>query len=316
MIERHLDYVQFTGEFQENEFKKEDYEACSGLPYYPRGYRDKAGTRFNFGHNRGANCFVVMSGEVLSFHRNEGVSDAEILQWVAANGGKVSRLDLAVTEFIEERLFSLETVKFWWHKGLIDSSLVEGGCKEIVEHQKDWVSESQTIYIGEQEKRAKKGIFRAYDRGIAMGLGAEIITRIELELKREKAQNAAKRIEKSGDIAGNFRTYFNVRHQEFERIMDADAVVAVRGKGKGKSVWEDEQMKRWEWLINQVAPALKEAIVTDRERLDRDDRLEQFLIAAGLTEDMVKAATSYANNKYRDKLQANELVERSSSKKE
>jgi len=302
MIERHLDYIQFTANFIETEFKSDEFEPLSGLPYYPRGYRDDSGTRFYFGNNRGANCFVLMAGDALEMNRSKGLIDAEILQWAFSNGAKISRLDLAVTEWIEDRLLLLKTVSNWFAKGLIDSHLVTGGCKEINELCLDGKRQRETVYVGDRKKRAKKGIFRAYDKGVDLGIGSEIATRIELELKREKAQLAAKRIAETGDIAGNFRAYFNVRHQEFDRVMDADAVDTSRGKGKLKTEKEQEMEKRWDWLINQVAPALKQAMKDDLQKLDRDDRITQFIIASGLQSEMQRAVGISSENKLRDRL--------------
>lgn len=293
-----------------------EYKSIRGVPYYPRGYVDQGGTRFYFGKNRGFNCFVVLAGEALQYFRDAGAGDVGVLQWAHELGAKISRLDLAVTDFIDVDFLSMEDVQAWWTSGKITSSLCAGGCKVIDELLEGEERERQTLYIGDQKKRAKKGIFRAYDKGIDLGIGSEIITRIELELKREKAAIAASRIAETGDIAGNFRAYFNVNSPDFERIMEAPAIETSRGKAKPKTSWEDEVNNRWEWLINQVAPALKSAIEDDRKIDSTDKRLIEFMAASGILKDARGIASALSDMKYHDKLLKNQLTERTPDKKE
>ena len=152
----------------------------------------------------------------------------------------------------------------------------------------------ETLYIGDYMKRAKKGIFRAYYKGIDLGLADEIVTRIELEIKREKAQTVAKRLHEKMDIAGNFRTYFDVKHADFERIMEASAVEAVRGKGKLKKQEQEEIDSRWKWLMEQVAPALKEAIEKDEKYGLGNGRMFDFMARAGMVREAEKFAAEWA----------------------
>jgi hypothetical protein len=120
----------------------------------------------------------------------------------------------------------------------------------------------------------------------------------------------------SNDIAGNFRAKFNVKADEFNRLMEADAVTVTRGKNQAKEAEQDEINRRWDWLMKQVAPALKQAISDERKRGNGDTRLIAFMAEAGMLEDARKYATHLADAKYRDKLERNELVPRSSGKKE
>jgi DNA-binding transcriptional regulator YhcF (GntR family) len=204
----------------------------------------------------------------------------------------------------------LEDVEKWYTSEAILSNLVAGGMKEIASISVLEGRDAETLYIGDIKKRGDKGIFRAYDKGKELNLGRNLVTRIELELKREKAHNVAKRLASTNDIAGNFRTHFNVKAQDFERLMDADAVPAVRGKNLVKQAENEALDARWDWLIKQVAPSLKEAIKADRAAGRMDDRLISFMAAAGLLDDARKIASHLSDAKYRDKLHRNELVER------
>lgn len=297
MLERYIDYIQFTANMNEREFSPAEFKTEKGLPYYPRGYRSHNGTRFCFGSNKGMNCFIVLAGEQCQYLRDCGQTDVDLLGWVFANGGKVSRLDLAVTEYIEDELFTLGDVKSWYEQDAIISQLVATGCKEISTVLHGGGNQAETLYIGSMSQRGRKGIFRAYDKGREMNIGDEICTRIELELKREKAHLAATRISKSGDIAGNFRTYFDVKHQTFERIMESPTVAAVRGKGKPKDMRQNENDARWKWLLEQVAPALKEAIEIDNDNGGNNARMFEFMSRAGMVNEAEKFAAEWARYK-------------------
>lgn len=310
MIERNIDYLVTSLSLSESTVIMKGFRPISPVRFYKRGYVHPMGFRLYFGNPNSKLAMVVASGETMQSLRNDQYLDAEILDWMLSQGGKISRMDLAVTEYIDDELVVLEDVEKWFVSQLIESSLINGGLKQIASVSTLAGTTRETLYIGDISRRGKQGIFRAYDKGIEMGIGSEIVTRIELELKRDKAHNVAKRLAQSNDIAGNFRTHFNVRSQDFERLMDADAVPAVRGINQVKQAEEDEIAKRWDWLLNQVAPALKQALLDERKRGNGDTRLIQFMQASGILSDARVIADYLSEAKYRDMLRRNELVER------
>ena len=283
MIEHNIDYCQFTASMNEKEFTKEEFKPIRGLPYYPIGYESHSGVRYYFGNNKGGNCFIVLAGEQCQYLRDCDQSDKELLEWVFANGGKVSRLDLAITEYIEDELFTIGDVEQWYKQDMITSALTGDGIAKGISSIQSGENILETLYIGDIKKRGKRGIFRAYDKGVDLGIGNEIISRIELELKRDKAHLAASRIVLSGDIAGNFRTYFDVNHPTFDRIMTAPKIEYVRGKGKPKTMRETDNDDRWKWLLEAVAPALKDAMLLDVELGLSNARAMDFMNRSGLT---------------------------------
>lgn len=310
MIERAVDYLQASSFMSESAIIMKGFKPLPPVRFYKRGYQHPNGFRLYFGNPNSNKAMMVASGEVMQSLRNEQKLDAEILGWVLGIGGEISRLDLAVTEFIEDELVTLEDVECWAKQDLIESTLTSGGIKKISEVFVGGSNEVQTLYVGSMKNRGKKGIFRAYDKGIEMGIGSEIVTRIELELKRDKAHNVAKRLAESNDVAGNFRSHFNVKSKDFERLMDADAVVIHRGKNQVKEAESDEIARRWDWLLEQVAPALKRAVLDERLAGRGDVRLIDFMERAGIIKDAREIAESLSDAKYRDKLYRNELVPR------
>lgn len=310
MIERSVDYIQASLWLSESTIIMKGFKPIPPVRFYKRGYLHHQGFRMYFGNPNSKKAMVIASGETMQSLRNDQRLDAEVLNWILTEGGEVSRLDLAVTEWIEDDLVTLEDVKKWFVDGLIESSLTQHGLKSISGKRFSEAERLETLYIGDLKKRGKKGIFRAYDKGIEIGLGENLGTRLELELKREKAHSVAKRLSESNDVAGNFRTHFNVKSKDFERLMDADAVPAVRGKNLVKQEESEALDARWDWLIKQCAPALREAIIADRKLGRMDDRLIAFMAEAGLLKDAREIASHLSEVKYRDKLQRNELVER------
>lgn len=314
-VERFIDYMQFSAYMEESicvSAKNEDgtrkYEPVSPVRFYKRGYRDKFGIRYYFEPPRSKKCLVIASGAPMENLRSLR-NDREILGWAIDAGAKFSRLDLAVTQWQDFTGFTtMEDVASWYQNGLVVSSLAAGGGKCIGSLCGRSGSILETVYIGDISKRASKGIFRAYDKGIELNIGQYMSTRLELELKRDKAHYAAHRIAKTGDIAGNFRAYFNVKHKDFDRLMDAEPVSTKRGKAKMRVEENEAAMRRWEWLINQVAPALKQAIKHDRELGLNDAHLISFLKEAGLLQEMIETSTNMADWKYRSKLIDNGLL--------
>lgn len=285
MIERHVDYLQASLWLSETAVIMKGFKPISPVRFYKRGYLMPNGFRLYFGNPNSKKTMAVAAGDVLQSLRNDQRLDAEIIGWILSQDGEISRLDLAVTEYVEDELLTIEDVEKWFKASLIESALTDGGCKTIASIYSDTENVRETLYIGDIKARGKKGLFRAYDKGIELGIGSELATRIELELKREKAHNVAKRLAESNDIAGNFRTHFNVKSRDFERLMDADVVKAVRGQGKAKTPELEALDKRWDWLLEQVAPALRQAVLDDRKHGLGDARFVDFMARAGILKD-------------------------------
>lgn len=284
MIERFIDYMQFSCLINETTCIEQKFDTVYPVRFYSRGYRHPFGYRIYYGNPKSALALVVAAGEAMQNMRDNDMLDAEILQHALSLGAKFSRIDLAVTQWNTfDGFITIEDIQSWYERGLIQSPLSGGGCKKISSIHSESGETAETLYIGTMAKRGRRGIFRAYDKGIEINLGEYMATRLELEQKGDNAHNSALRIADTNDISGNFRARFNVRHKDFDRLMDADAVKVQRGKGKIKGQeHEEEQDRRWAWLMSQVAPSLKRAIEDDIESGKGYDRLGLFLAKAGI----------------------------------
>lgn len=285
MIERYTDYISFSKFINENELLDQEPTPIPPVQFYKRGYRDAMGTAVYYGNPKSKKAYCVISGQSMQFRRDNGIRDAETLEMELNDGAIFNRIDLAVTEYIETELVTLWDVQNWIRYDLVDSSLMSNFSKKICTFGASGIDTIETLYIGDISQRGKRGIFRAYDKGIEMGIMAEIITRIELEQRGEKANNTANRIAQSNDIAGNFRAHFNVHADNFDRLMDsAEATDITRGKAKPTTENEEAWEKRWTWLLQQVAPAMRSAIKEDLRTGKGIHRAQQFALKSGMVE--------------------------------
>ena len=302
MIERHVDYFAASLHFPETACRDNGYKLVNPIAFYKRGYEDETGTRYYYGNPNSKKAFAVVSGQALHNLRMVGNSDAQIIEAFLSKGARCSRLDLAVTEYIETELVILADVEGWFTQKKITSSWLAGGCKAIVAIPEQGERETQTIYIGSQADRGKKGIFRAYDKGVEMDLGQFLVTRLEVEDRGDKANVSANRLAKTGDVAGVFRTRFDVDDEQFERLMQSPVAELTRRSALPKRDEIDTQVARWRWLIDKIAPSVRQAIADDK-RLDLGDtNMTKFLAASGLLGVMRDAANDLASKLYYDKL--------------
>lgn len=290
MIERFIDYLQFSANFREINAIENKYKPIRPVAFYERGYLGEFGIRYYFGNPNSKKALCILSGETLAVFRDKGHIDATILEWAFEYDAKVSRLDLAVTEWVGETLFTVGDVEQWYLGKQFSGSLVKYGAKKISSYDDDNGERPETFYIGDMGKRGKLGIFRAYNKGLQLNIGDYMATRIELELRGDKAQNNAVRICKTNDIAGNFRASLDCDNENYHRLMDSPIADISRGDAKAKLSEDERQDKRWEWLLNQVAPALREAIEDERKKDHRMPKLTQFLYESGLVSEMHKGA--------------------------
>lgn len=314
MIERYVDYFVCSLNFPETICRDNGYKLALPVAFYKRGYIDEMGVRYYYGNPNSKKALAVLSGQTMDNFRASGNSDSAIIDAFLSKGARCSRLDLAITEWVEDTLITLDDVENWYKQGKIESSWLVGGCKKIVEVPKEDENSTQTLYIGSQSERGKKGIFRAYDKGIEMDLGAFMVTRLEVEDRGDKASVSANRMVKTNDVAAVFRTRFNVDDEEFERLMQSPVADMARGAAKPKRDEIEARNSRWAWLIKQIAPSIRQAIADD-ERLELGDTmLTKFMAAAGLLDVMRDGASDLANKLFYDKLLQAGLLEDDFSK--
>lgn len=283
LIEHTIDYLQLSINYREQTCLDEDHKQLSGVKFYSRGYQDAMGARRYFGNPNSNKALVVLSGSTLHNYRVSGWDDLTTVSDYIDKGASITRIDLCMTEFVGEHLILPDHFADCYEKDLIDSTLVSGGCKTIVGVRRGQERSTQTCYIGDMSKRGKKGIFRAYDKGLELDIGQYMITRVEYEDRGDKAKTTAKRFLESKSIAATFRTRFDCKTTEFDRLCNHEQKLdTFRGQAIIPDENEDEYKRRWEWLINKVAPSLKKSIEFDVQSGLGNGNLETFLKASGI----------------------------------
>lgn len=286
--EKIIDYLQLSINYREETCRELEHEEINGLQWYKRGYRDNMGVRRYFGNPNSDKALVILSGTTLHNMRVVQWTDQQIVSDYLEKGAKITRIDFAITDFVDTSLILPSDIEQAFANKLISSSLITDGCKSIVgvrprtdSEDTDYKS-TETCYIGSMKKRAKKGIFRCYDKGLELDLDKYLITRLELEDRGDKAHTSAKRFADCGDIGSVFKTRIDIHTEQFQSICDSPSIDTSRGNSLVKDDIELEYDKRWDWLFKQVSPTLKKAIAYDLENGKGTERLDDFLFRSGL----------------------------------
>lgn len=295
--EKHLDYIQASVEISESTLSSDFIAQIPPLSYYKRGYRDANGTRYYFGNPNSKKALLVMSGTALQSVRNSGYDDKDIAASLREKGAKFTRLDIALTQYDDDNMVSLRELQLNYSDGLIESPLVARGGTIISKLELDGEVYPETFYIGDLKKRAKKGLFRAYDKGKMLDITRDLMIRLELEERGENANSSAIRIADGISISSVFKSRFNIKTEKFQAIIDAPAADISRGKSLRNDGDETPEEKRWRWLIEQVAPTLKKALTENITKASADEHLFMFLRAAGMHERIRDYATALAKFK-------------------
>jgi len=284
MITRDLDYISCSASFKESAFWNEAFKPCKPVAFYKRGYEDALGAKFFFGSHKTDRAFIVLAGKALANYRDAGRQDPDTLAWLIGRDATFGRLDIAITDMTVGENIQVSAAQTWFESKLIESPLVARGATFISGYAWDDTPVVQTYYVGDLKKRGDVGIFRAYDKSLDIGIGNGIITRIELEIRKEKSNSVAKRLAKDFDLSGNFRASFNVKSQDFERLMDAPVANVKRGLGIARLDQDDKDDKRWAWLLDVVSKSLNDAILSDNKRGLGSERLKSFLAKSGFSQ--------------------------------
>lgn len=190
---------------------------------------------------------VIMGGRSLREMMLGGHTQLEMLSWVIANGGRVTRLDLAV-DVLDETI----------------DLIALASCPRVKDapgSARKWSQVSgsdggQTVYIG---SRQSEKFLRIYDKAIESGIRDRPWVRFELEIKGDTARQVVGEFmalpdsERSAYIRGIMRAMFNPEDRLYQSIMDAPTVLVSAGKNT-----EDTTL---EWLLQTVAKTVAKTIL-------------------------------------------------------
>lgn len=285
MHEVNVDYLAFSHPAKEASFQTDDYKEISGFGFYTHGYEGHLGNRTFFGNPNSRKAYTIMSGTALHNCRVVGWSDRDTVDKALSMGGKISRIDWCITDYIEDSLVTVDDVSEACSKGQVEGTLTKYGWKQISGADVGEPLGIETCYIGAPKRRGKNGIFRAYDKGLELNLDRYLITRLELEERADNAHNSAKRYTEGAEIKQIMNSRLKFKSEAIMNVFEAQAVDISRGQGLIIKDEDEENDARWQWLMKQVVPALRKAVSYDRNNGKGDDRIMKFLYSAGIVRD-------------------------------
>lgn len=287
MKEINIDYYQASIVIHEPKASDNRYQPHYPMQWYKRAYIDEDGVRYNFGNEKSKKALIVASGQACEWLYAKYSTTENVLAYLAADRSSISRFDIALTNYVDNDLITVSDFVEMWKNGEVESTLLDGGVKQVSSFDKDGEILPETFYLGDLEKRGKKGLFRAYDKGIQLDIGKYMITRFELEERGDKAKSSMKRILNGNSLESVMLSRVNVTNERFKRLVDAEPCKTLRGKAKEK-IENEELDNTWKWLIEQVAPAIKKTIDAEKKRDVLELRLAEFIQKSGLRHTMLE----------------------------
>lgn len=252
--EKAIDYIQFSMEdFQYATVDKPE-RTISPIRFYTHCIvYPQTGIRVLSGNPNSKKQLVVMSGTACNKFGQSNLK--QFIEYQLSQGATVSRIDLCVTSDCAEHI---EMTKDALASGVVTSKRLDIERSKVIGRVDDT---PETIYIGDVKKRGRKGIMRVYDKAVELGVDMPM-TRFELECKGSVANNNAKRWVNGVDIGNMIRASVDCSRKWWIDVMGKnDPLPQVNAPDKDS--YEDEIARRWQWLCEQVAPALGKAIAKD-----------------------------------------------------
>lgn len=270
-IEKSVDYLQFTSDVLPRFLGKDYLQRRPPIPFYKTCNEYPCGTLAYLGNVNSEKYLIQMPGKACEEYTINSVMLP--LTNCFEYGGKVSRLDIAVTVDGREALEAFKNVV--GTDKLVSTRFEQDEPKLICSAS----GEVETIYVGDLKKRGKKGIFRAYDKGIESGLGVHF-TRFELEIRRKSATTAAHRLNYGHDMGDIIRQVVDVPSEQWwVDIMGAKSEKLPRFPNNNAS---DPIARRWHWLNEQVAPCLAKLILIEAKQGTRNyEKFHKRVISEG-----------------------------------
>lgn len=250
-VEFKIDYMQFTSKIPAGN-KDRTYELKrSFMQNYKVMRVFDSGMTSHHGHNKSDKWLNIATGSVCD--RIEDQRD--YIGKVLSLDGTFSRIDFCCTV---ENGCSMYDFRTWCKNDLVTGTLSDTGIKSIVN---DKTQSAETTYIGDLKNRSKRGIFRAYDKGIELGIEDARLTRFELEERKKRAQLTARRYSDGMLIGDIIRQRVDIDCDVWRDIMGSRSTSLSRYAVEDT---EDETDKTWLWLVETCAKTLGQKMALDQ----------------------------------------------------
>lgn len=216
----------------------------------------------------------IYSGGSLEYMRLTGANEIEMVKW-ALERSNIKRIDLALTSRTKDESAKHGFTPHHVAWAVRDEMLVSRmkPSKDITEKMK-----TQTKYIGNRKTRRR--LFRAYDKGVDNGQLANILIRYELET-RGGTKTIARAVVAGDKYAAIIRRYvdfpnvpawLDITNTEPTHMQHAETTLSAHEQAREKS------LSRWNWLQDSIPKTVQKALLEDYNRFGIEPRdNEQFV---------------------------------------
>jgi len=214
----------------------------------------------------------IATGQVLANLRNAGYDEIDIVRWCLEHA-HITRIDIAITSQREDNKphgFNPHHLAWAVRDGRLKSRMKP--AKDISEDMK-----TQTKYIG--NRKTRKRLFRAYDKGADMDLEPLKLVRYELET-RQGTKTIARSI-----VAGQPYNAIIKRYIDFpdvavwQEIMNAEPakIKQIEPSMLPSEIAVVKSNNRWGWLMRSIVPVVGKTLREDMKRGIKPQENENFV---------------------------------------
>lgn len=203
----------------------------------------------------------IASGETLSNLRNAGYDEKEIVRWCLENA-HITRIDIAITSQRDDDKphgFNPHHLAWAVRDGRLKSRM-KADAKDIALDMK-----TQTKYIG--NRKTRKRLFRAYDKGADMNLEPFKLIRYELET-RQGTKTIAREVVKNTPYNAIIKRYVDFPDVAvWNEIMLAEIaqIRQIEPSMTPMELLQEKSSSRWRWLMKSIVPVIGKALEHDEK---------------------------------------------------
>lgn len=229
-------------------------EAKAGISGYTDSRHMRIGKVYWHAKKRSQRVLVVLTGDNWQDIETANIDPITILDWIQANGHRITRIDLALDLFGWDANYM--DIRAWFDHDTMATDAVRCGLYD--DHRKDTLTgkSSGTVYLGSS---ASDRQLRVYDKG-AEQLRDVNWLRVELVLRHDRAQAFGEHVNRA-DLATLARSQF----ADFVLAPDTWYEMAIEGKMIDIKPIGKRDTDTARWLMKSVLPALERELLQERD---------------------------------------------------
>lgn len=263
IVTQNVDYLAWSKDVPHWFFHEKVFgETKSPNPNYDRAELSNLGIMHLWSsRNPSVKHHYIASGQTLINLRVSGLTDIEMVQRCLENA-HISRIDIAITsQRDDDKPHGFNPHHLAW-------AVRDGRLKSRMKPAKDIVNEmkTETKYIG--NRKTRKRLFRAYDKGLDLNLEQFKLIRYELET-RQGTKTIAREVVRGTPFNTIIKRYVDFPDVAvWQEIMSAEIaqIKQVEPSNTPLQLMQEKSKSRWTWLMKSIVPTVRKA-------LDHDEKL-------------------------------------------